>query len=140
MKNWYVFLLFTWLAVPNLNGQVTILDFETPGTSTTFQYFGSSLEGSLTQVIPNPNASGVNTSANVTKFIKPAGSQVWAGAFSNPVPSVAIDLTNGGPICVKVHMDHIGNLALKLEGSTSCLLYTSPSPRDRQKSRMPSSA
>ena len=25
-------------------------------------------------------------------------------------------------------------------GSSSCLLYTSPSPRDRQKSRMPSSA
>ena len=25
-------------------------------------------------------------------------------------------------------------------GSTTCLLYTSPSPRDRQKSRMPSSA
>ena len=24
--------------------------------------------------------------------------------------------------------------------STACLLYTSPSPRDRQKSRMPSSA
>ena len=27
-----------------------------------------------------------------------------------------------------------------LESSTICLLYTSPSPRDRQKSRMPSSA
>ena len=26
------------------------------------------------------------------------------------------------------------------EDTTSCLLYTSPSPRDRQKSRMPSSA
>ena len=26
------------------------------------------------------------------------------------------------------------------QGSISCLLYTSPSPRDRQKSRMPSSA
>ena len=26
------------------------------------------------------------------------------------------------------------------EASTTCLLYTSPSPRDRQKSRMPSSA
>ena len=25
-------------------------------------------------------------------------------------------------------------------GNTTCLLYTSPSPRDRQKSRMPSSA
>ena len=26
------------------------------------------------------------------------------------------------------------------EGASFCLLYTSPSPRDRQKSRMPSSA
>ena len=32
----------------------------------------------------------------------------------------------------------IGNLYLEEE--MNCLLYTSPSPRDRQKSRMPSSA
>ena len=33
------------------------------------------------------------------------------------------------------------NEVLHLDGlSTYCLLYTSPSPRDRQKSRMPSSA
>ena len=30
--------------------------------------------------------------------------------------------------------------ALKTEGHTVCLLYTSPSPRDRTRSRMPSSA
>ena len=36
-------------------------------------------------------------------------------------------------------VDHAANLfALKEFGN--CLLYTSPSPRDRQKSRMPSSA
>ena len=29
---------------------------------------------------------------------------------------------------------------LKLEGKVACLLYTSPSPRDRTRSRMPSSA
>ena len=29
---------------------------------------------------------------------------------------------------------------LKVSKSNNCLLYTSPSPRDRQKSRMPSSA
>ena len=29
---------------------------------------------------------------------------------------------------------------IALDGLLSCLLYTSPSPRDRQKSRMPSSA
>ena len=32
------------------------------------------------------------------------------------------------------------SLSLSLSLSLSCLLYTSPSPRDRQKSRMPSSA
>ena len=30
--------------------------------------------------------------------------------------------------------------AVTMETSWTCLLYTSPSPRDRQKSRMPSSA
>ena len=30
--------------------------------------------------------------------------------------------------------------ALAAEAESTCLLYTSPSPRDRQKSRMPSSA
>ena len=39
----------------------------------------------------------------------------------------------------------IGRLAQQMHGKThknieTCLLYTSPSPRDRQKSRMPSSA
>ena len=32
----------------------------------------------------------------------------------------------------------LGNMVVAI--SQSCLLYTSPSPRDRQKSRMPSSA
>ena len=35
---------------------------------------------------------------------------------------------------------HNGELILIDEVLTPCLLYTSPSPRDRQKSRMPSSA
>ena len=33
-----------------------------------------------------------------------------------------------------------GTLRREMEGTKGCLLYTSPSPRDRQKSRMPSSA
>ena len=35
---------------------------------------------------------------------------------------------------------HIARLAQDIMNSGACLLYTSPSPRDRQKSRMPSSA
>ena len=47
-------------------------------------------------------------------------------------------------IC-ELHLDIEGQLALGIQGNeppriTICLLYTSPSPRDRQKSRMPSSA
>ncbi|MBK6621931.1 MAG: T9SS type A sorting domain-containing protein [Saprospirales bacterium] len=100
--------------------QITVLDFETPGTTTSFQYFGSPLDGSLNQTIPNPNSSGINTSATVAEFIKPAGAQtqVWAGAFSNPNPTVLLDATTG-KICVKVHMDHLGNLGLKMENSTN---------------------
>ena len=36
--------------------------------------------------------------------------------------------------------DHDSNLVNSIEQSYSCLLYTSPSPRDRTRSRMPSSA
>ena len=35
-------------------------------------------------------------------------------------------------------LDHLGGVGIKLSGI--CLLYTSPSPRDRTRSRMPSSA
>ena len=35
---------------------------------------------------------------------------------------------------------HGRSRAIRQDGDSSCLLYTSPSPRDRQKSRMPSSA
>ena len=41
----------------------------------------------------------------------------------------------------KEHVDVINSNGLKIDGhGGDCLLYTSPSPRDRQKSRMPSSA
>ena len=97
----------------------TVLDFEAPETSTVFQYFGSTIDGTFTDVVPNPDASGINVSDSVTLYLKPAVAEVWAGCFSNPNPAVPVNLDNGGQVCVKVHMDHIGNLALKLEGSTS---------------------
>ena len=41
-------------------------------------------------------------------------------------------------LCPKMIENEKGSVIVT--GNTSCLLYTSPSPRDRQKSRMPSSA
>lgn len=99
--------------------QTTVLDFETPETSTTFQYFGSPLDGTLSAIIPNPDPSGGNTSATVMAFVKPGVAEVWAGAFSNPNPTYQVDLTSDNKISIKVWMDHIGNLTLKLENSTN---------------------
>ena len=53
-------------------------------------------------------------------------------ALNIPLDSIIIDLYWFG----KDIQGHMGNLVW----DKGCLLYTSPSPRDRQKSRMPSSA
>ncbi len=114
---------FVWtalvLAVGSVQAQTVILNFETPAKSTVFQYFASSLAGQYTQVVANPSATGINTSAKVTKYIKPAVAQTWAGAFSDPNPSTAVVVVPGTLIKVKIRMNHIGNLAFKLEQSTS---------------------
>lgn len=109
-------LAFLCVGLQNATSQV-ILDFETPTTSTSFQYFGSSIDGQLTQAIANPNPNGLNTSATVLEFKKPAGAQTWGGGFSNPNPTTPVNVISSTTISIKVHFDHIGNLTLKLEGS-----------------------
>src|SRR5688572_8105919 len=109
---------FLFCVVAMATAQTTILDFETPGTSTRFQYFGGSNDGTLSVVVPNPDASGENTSDSVTLFVKPGVAEVWAGGFTNPNPTIAVDLLANNKIAVKVYMDHIGSLSMKLEQST----------------------
>ncbi|MBK8699022.1 MAG: T9SS type A sorting domain-containing protein [Saprospiraceae bacterium] len=117
MKATFYTFLFLGALQLSLVAQTTILDFETAETSTTFQYFGSPLDGSLNEIIDNPDKTGGNTSDKVAKFVKPAVAEVWAGAFSNPNPTTPVDLTSGSKIRVMVWMDHIGSLSVKLEGS-----------------------
>ena len=73
----------------------------------------------------------VNHLADLTTIIEDLDS---AGRISHVTSEVELDL-------------HLAGIAARLEGKPNavmfhnvCLLYTSPSPRDRQKSRMPSSA
>ena len=83
------------------------------------------------------------------------GALVLADALFNDVAQVAtptgivalIRTPKPGPLpgrierCVMLeNIQDAGNLGSILRSTTACLLYTSPSPRDRQKSRMPSSA
>lgn len=101
-----------------LENCVTIFDFETPETTTEYKYFGSSLEPGSAQVITNPNPTGANESDNVIEYVKAAGAETWAGAYADPAPA-PIDASTGGQLCVDVHMDHIGNIGLKLEASST---------------------
>ena len=64
--------------------------------------------------------------------------------FSREVKSIDKSFLKHGDVTVKVDYSDLNfkdGMILKNGGRlVNCLLYTSPSPRDRQKSRMPSSA
>ncbi len=104
---------------PPASGCVTILDFEDAATTTNFQYFGSGLDGTAISPIENPDKSGINTSDSVMIHVRPADAETFAGAFSNPNPATAIDLTSSDSIRMKVWMPDAGNVMLKLEQSTT---------------------
>ena len=53
------------------------------------------------------------------------------------VQRINVSVVEGNEVDLEVDLEQIFNEA---DTSQACLLYTSPSPRDRQKSRMPSSA
>ncbi len=103
-----------------LNAQTTILDFETPTTTASFEYFGSSLPPGPTNItIANPAPGGINTSAMVGEFTKPAASQTWAGGFADV--STVMDFTNNNAVCLKVWVNEPCNLLLKVENGTPSL-------------------
>jgi hypothetical protein len=123
MKKLLLLSLICWVSISLGWSQTTVLDFEAAGTSTNFQYFGSSLDGSLAMPIANPDKSGINTSDSVMVHAKPGatnpGIQPWAGAFSNPNPSVQVDLVTNDRVCIKVWMPQLGSVALKFEEPTT---------------------
>jgi|GEM_PF-5371504 len=97
----------------------TVLDFETPETTSMFQAFGGAIEGLMYGPVANPNPSGINMSDNVIEFNKAVGSESWSGGFANPNPTTAVDLTSGGEVCIKVHMDAPRTVTIKLENSAT---------------------
>ena len=111
-------------------------------------------------VIANPEdrKKAINVTADNSEFDERAGTQVLSGnveisqgSMSIKADTITIELKNdalyritgtGNPI--KFQQLSEGNELMRGESNqisyNTCLLYTSPSPRDRQKSRMPSSA
>lgn len=99
-----------------------IVDNESAPTTLDFKYFANgALEaaGYQFEVIPNPNPSGINTSNTVGKFVKAGDALPFAGMYSFPDLESPIDFKGVKTVRAKVHMDHIGNFAVKLEGSAT---------------------
>src|SRR5678809_1427096 len=82
---------------------------------------GSSANGVNVPQTAIPGSTGIDTQAMATRM----GDTAMTQAMNNVAASAKKSSSSSGGI-----FGAIG----------SCLLYTSPSPRDRQKSRMPSSA
>ena len=61
--------------------------------------------------------------------------QIMLDSVQGRAPGIAL-----APYCSIPELEGAMNIWQTMEMIHSCLLYTSPSPRDRQKSRMPSSA
>ncbi|MDU8885663.1 PKD domain-containing protein [Yeosuana sp. MJ-SS3] len=92
-------------------------DFE--GTPPTFTVFGNIAD---TQVIANPDISGINTTANVAQLTKTAGSEVWAGTFFET--AAPLDLVTYSKISVKTWSPVNGAMVkLKLENSDASIVH-----------------
>ena len=99
-----------------------IVDNETPATTLTWKYFANGhieAAGNPAQIVDNPNPSGINLSAKVTEFIRADSALPFAGIYTDPDLESAIDFRGVKTVRAKVYMDHIGNFAAKLEGSTN---------------------
>ena len=91
----------------------TIEDFE--GTAPTFTVFGNIAP---IEVIANPDATGANTSAQVAKMTKTAGSEVWAGSFFDI--STPLDVANFPKMTVKTWSPKAGaTVRLKIENQAN---------------------
>lgn len=92
-------------------------DFE--GTPPTFTAFGNIAD---IEVVANPDPSGANTTANVAKLFKTAGSEVWAGAFFEA--SEVLDFDSYNKLLVRTWSPKSGiDVKLKLENADASITF-----------------
>ncbi|MNX86606.1 hypothetical protein D3C86_1184930 [compost metagenome] len=86
--------------------------------SATINYGFGDFGGAFASKVANPDATGINTTANVARVVKNAGSEVWAGtAITLTEP---IDFSVYNKIKIKVWSPQAGiPILLKLENSAN---------------------
>jgi hypothetical protein len=102
------------------SGSIPDLEFQNfEGTAPAFTVFG---DIAATEVIANPDMSGLNTTGNVAQLTKTSGSQVWAGTFFEV--STPLDFTSYTQISVKTWSPKSGAVVkLKLENADASVTH-----------------
>jgi hypothetical protein len=103
------------------------VDFESATTTYNWIGFGSADFGEIPSgVIPNPDASGINTSSYVVQISKTAGAQVWAG--STMTLAGPIDFASGTTIKMKVWSPRAGTpILFKVENASDGNIFAEAS-------------
>ena len=97
--------------------RLKVQDFE--GVAPPFISFGNI---AATEVIANPDPSGMNTTSNVAQLTKSNGSEVWAGTFFEV--GSPLDLTNFSKIAVKTWSPKSGAVVkLKIENQDASITH-----------------
>ena len=126
-----VFVSFgTGMDVGNTSATVDVADGS--GTGFVFVRNGFNFDGFEVDLVSSDNSVAQITSGTINNasFTAPFTATVFNNA--------AVDLNSNGVLAPFVDAD--GNTVVETGDINSCLLYTSPSPRDATLSRMPSSA
>ncbi|MDX9748775.1 MAG: T9SS type A sorting domain-containing protein [Paludibacter sp.] len=91
------------------------INFETVGQDWAWTIFENGDNApALYSVVANPAVGGINTSANVAKYIVNANGQPWAGAWSNNLPDFTFTSENC-IVKVMVYKDVISDFLVKFE-------------------------
>ena len=131
---------FDYLEVQNavLSGVSISGDLDANNINATGTISGSTITGDVVNVEYLTVTTGDFTYISGTTI---TGNTLAATSGTFQSLAVTADLTISGDIAVDdINADHITANSGDFTELSGCLLYTSPSPRDRQKSRMPSSA
>lgn len=100
-------------------GVVTAMVEDFEGDAPVFTSFGNIAD---TEVVANPDMSGINTSNNVAALTKSAGSEVWAGAFFET--DAPLDFVTYSNLKAKIWTPNAGiPVKLKLENADASIVY-----------------
>ena len=123
------------------NGGATIL--LTPGKQgVSFPHSGTGIVEKVMYIAPKGNEPG-RVAINSTQFFMGIDRDIWEAQIGGYQPLEKWLKDRKGRTLNMDDILHYMRMVIALRETRrimACLLYTSPSPRDRQKSRMPSSA